>query len=132
VQLPALQQDIKSPIQLPQLNESVTSPQEAQGPGSERASAKTIPSISALLNKSPSPHSAVVLPQMMPMTTPPPMNGVKKAPSPGSLASIMHGDVPRAAAVQSQMPALSAPKPTDPAGRDQAMLRTMEMRCLLN
>jgi len=132
VQLPALQQDIKAPMQLPQLNESVTSPQEPQGPVAERASAKTIPSISALLNKSPSPRSAVVLPQMIPMTTPPPMNGLKKVPSPGSLAAIINGDVPRAAVVQSQMPALSAPKPTDPAGRDQGMLRTLGRRCLLN
>lgn len=99
---------------------------------SDRTPPKNIPSISALINNSPSPRTATMgtAPATTPSTGP---NG--KLPSPSSIAAIVNGEIPRAQDQPKPMPSMQAPSlhpAEDIAGRDKGLLRAMDRRCLLN
>jgi len=117
-------------LQLPQLNgNNSAAPHISPILSTDRTPPKNIPSISALINKSPSPRVAT----MVAASATTPTKG--KLPSPSSIAAIVNGEVPRAQKQPKTMPSMQAPSlhpAEDIAGRDKGLLRAMDRRCLLN
>jgi len=120
-------------LQLPQLNgNSSAAPHISPILSTDRTPPKNIPSISALINKSPSPRVATMVAAS---ATTPTSSTKSKLPSPSSIAAIVNGDVPRAQEQPKTMPSMQAPSlhpAEDIAGRDKGLLRAMDRRCLLN
>lgn len=120
-------------LQLPQVNgNSSATRQGSPVTGTDRTPPKNIPSISALMNNSPSPRTAPMVPASA-STSSPTSNG--KLPSPSSIAAIVNGDMPRSQGPSKTMPSMQAPSlhpAEDIAGRDKGLLRAMDRRCLLN